>query len=587
MFAKKFSNGAAIILLAVVMAAVGCTPAGPRALLRGKIFLDRGEYAEAMTQFKAATDLLVTNAAAWNYYGVALQGAGHADEAVKAYQSALKFDRDLVEVHYNLGNLALEQGRADVARSEFTAYTLRRANDAAGWLKLGTTQLKLGEITAAERSFSAVLSLKQFEAEAYNGLGLARIQRSQPRDATKFFAAAVAVKKNYTAAILNLATVSQQYLHDNKTALENYRAYLALSPHPANWDEVSALAAGLEPAEIKIAAVPVEKTAPPLAEPKPAPKISNVVTQRSPVVALKPALPKNIVATAPVKPLPVQVVALKPEPVIVTTPHPAPPPPASVKPVPVASAPAEVPVVETPVAEDAPKKTFWGKLFGGSPKNEAVAGTKYLGQGLTPLPGNAEANAQPATKPSVIPAAKPMEVVQPAPVFARYNYFYPRKPTAGDHGAAAGAFTKARLAEQDEQWPEALQWYQQAAALDPAWFEAQYNVGVLAHRLRNFATALPRYELALVLQPDSADARYNFALALKAAGYAPDAAEQLKKILAANPDEVRAHLALANICAQALRDSAQARPHYLRVLELEPNNSQAADIRFWLSANTK
>ena len=87
------------------------------------------------------------------------------------------------------------------------------------------------------------------------------------------------------------------------------------------------------------------------------------------------------------------------------------------------------------------------------------------------------------------------------------------------------------------------------------------------------------------IEPDSVEARYKFALALKAAGYVPDAAEQFKKILAANPDEVRAHLALANLCAQSLHDTAQARRHYLKVLELQPDNPQAADIRFWLSSN--
>ena len=49
----------------------------------------------------------------------------------------------------------------------------------------------------------------------------------------------------------------------------------------------------------------------------------------------------------------------------------------------------------------------------------------------------------------------------------------------------------------------------------------------------------------------------------------------------------RAHLALANLCAQSLHDTAQARQHYLKVLDLQPNNPQAADIRFWLSANSK
>ncbi len=592
MLAKKNSIQVAILLVAFVFVAAGCTPAGPRALLKGKKYLDHGEYAEAAAQFKTATELLATNAAAWNYYGVALQGAGHPDEAAAAYQAALKFDRDLVEAHFNLGNLALEQGRPDAARAEFTAYTLRRSNDAAGWLKLGSTQLKLGEITAAERSFSAVLSLKQNEAEAYNGLGLARVQRSLPRDAAKFFAAAVAARADYPAAILNLATVNQQYLHDNKAALENYHAYLSLKPRPVNWDEVNAVAAGLEATETKITVVaPVAEKTPPaaVAEPKVTPKISNVVTQRSVAVMKSSPTPKILVSNSPpLKSVPMQVVEVKSEPLIIYTPRRA---SATTSPLPSAAtakaAPVTPPAVETPVEDETPKKSFWGKLFSGSPKSDAAANSKYLGTGLTPLPGNAEANAEPATKPAVMPAAKPLEVTVPVPVFARYNFFSPRKPPAGDRTAATGAFTKARLFEQDEKWPDALQWYQQSAALDPAWFEAQYNTGVLAHRLHNYNTALPRYEMALAVQPDSMDARYNFALALKAAGYAPDAAEQLRKIVAANPNEVRAHLALANICAQSLRDTPQARQHYLKVLELEPNNPQASDIRFWLSANGK
>ena len=86
-------------------------------------------------------------------------------------------------------------------------------------------------------------------------------------------------------------------------------------------------------------------------------------------------------------------------------------------------------------------------------------------------------------------------------------------------------------------------------------------------------------------RPGSSDTRYNFALALKAADYPVDAANELKKILAGNPNDVRAHLALGNLYAQQLRDPAQARQHYLRVLAIDPGNSQAPDIQFWLSAN--
>jgi tetratricopeptide (TPR) repeat protein len=127
--------------------------------------------------------------------------------------------------------------------------------------------------------------------------------------------------------------------------------------------------------------------------------------------------------------------------------------------------------------------------------------------------------------------------------------------------------------------------YQKAAGLDPGWFEAQYNYGVLAYRQEDYNHALAAYEMALAIRPDSADARYNFALVLKAAGYMTDAVGELKKVVAAKPDEARAHLSLGNLYAQQLRDPAQARREYLRVLALDPRNPQAGDIQFWLSAN--
>ena len=91
--------------------------------------------------------------------------------------------------------------------------------------------------------------------------------------------------------------------------------------------------------------------------------------------------------------------------------------------------------------------------------------------------------------------------------------------------------------------------------------------------------------MALAIQPDSTDARYNFALALKAAGYATDAVNELNKVVAASPKEARAHLALGNLCAKEMSDTAQARAHYLKVLELDPRNQQANDIRLWLTTN--
>jgi tetratricopeptide (TPR) repeat protein len=626
MLAQINSVRGAFFMMALALLLAGCTPAGPRALLKGKKCLDHGDVSSAVTQLKRATTLLATNASAWNYYGVALQRANQPEEAAAAYERAITLDRDLLEAHFNLGLLYLEQNRPDLAKSEFTTYTLRRPNEAAGWLKLGFAQLRGGEALTAERSFSSVLALKTDEAEAYNALGLASVQIGKTRDAAEFFAAALQANPNFASALLNLATVNLQYLHDNRAALANYQAYLALTPRPANYNEVKAIVASLmqsDAAATIMAPAVIIKTSTPPPEPKPKPA-PVVVSHPAPAPRAEPeetyvrrAPPRETVETSPAPaptpaPAPVthQVVPVHSAPAIAVAPRTNPPShPTMMSPKPVATnamAPAEP--LEAPMPEEQNRPGFWHRLFAG----EKGTGKRFRDDAASapttkPTTESAAAPAAPPVAPQItVPAApavtatneeiagtKPEEEqpaeTKPAPVVAipRYAYTSPAKPAAGERRSAEGAFTKARLAEQDQNWNDAEQWYQTAADADPSWFEAQYNTGVIAHRLRTFSVALPRYELALAIEPESVDARYNFALALKASGYMVDAAAELKKILAGNPAEVRAHLALANLCAQSLHDVEQAREHYLRVLSLQPNNPQAADIRFWLSANSK
>lgn len=196
---------------------------------------------------------------------------------------------------------------------------------------------------------------------------------------------------------------------------------------------------------------------------------------------------------------------------------------------------------------------------------------KYSQNGVTPLPASGQ---------------KPIKILPSAPpTYPRYLYRSPRKPSDGNRVAALAAFNQAREYEQSSRWTDALDAYRRAMLADPGWFAACYNYSVLAYRLRNYDAALSSYETALAIQPDSVDARYNFALTLKAAGYARDAVNELEKITAANPDEVHAQLALANLYAQQLRDPARARGHYQKVLAIDPGNSQATDIHYWLLAN--
>ena len=132
---------------------------------------------------------------------------------------------------------------------------------------------------------------------------------------------------------------------------------------------------------------------------------------------------------------------------------------------------------------------------------------------------------------------------------------------------------------------EAIVAYRSALRHDPAFFESYYNLGLAAMETGDLAQSLVAYEYALVIDPDSADARFNFALALQKARFPRDAADELERLLAGHPDEARAHLTLANVCARELAEPQRAREHYLRVLQLNPKHPQAAAIGYWLMGN--
>jgi tetratricopeptide (TPR) repeat protein len=559
-----------LCLLVFVAALAGCGPAGTHALIKGKKLLDAGDYADAADEFKSATEYMSTNAEAWNYLGVAQQHTGQLDDAAKAYQRALELDRDLVEAHYNLGCLWLQQDKPDKAASEFTAFTLQRVNQPDGWLKLGLAQLRTHDLLPAEKSFSTALYWSPNNAEALNGLGLARMERGRPQEAEKFFQAAVQYHPDFAPAILNLATVEHEYLHDDRQALHEYLAYLSLNPPPANSDDVNAIVKSIEQSPTLASTAPQTQIAPnpPLRQPAPAmepsepgyepPKQQQKRRERRTQTARANTESAD---QSDISQETTENVQVQPETKVVSA---------------AASGglkPANEPDTYRSIQPIPPSNQSNGGGF--NPFHWLHSDSTPTSTQVTPLP----AEYPPSTP-------RPVRIVQPAPpVFPRYIYLSPGRPAPGDHRAASEMFARAHEYEAERRYPDALNYYRQAASLDPAWFEAQYNCGVMAYRLHDYQLSLASYETALAIEPESADARYNFALALKADGYVTDAVNELRRILMSNSNDAPVHLELGNLYAQKLRDVPRARAEYLRVLQLDPGNPQASNIEFWLSAN--
>jgi len=590
-----------------ILLSSGCTPAGPRALLRGKHLIEQAKYKQAVEQLRIATSLLSTNAQAWNYLGLAYHYTGEPVEAEKAYQRALLYNRDLAEAHYNLGCLWLEQNKTNAAKNELTAFFLHRPNSVDGLLKLGVAQLRCREPAAADKSFTEALRLAPQNAEALNGLGLVRLQQRRAFEAAQQFNNALRIQPDFRAALLNLAIVSHQYSKDRPLALQKYRQYLALKPPPENSDVIKAIAHQLE-LELTVPphqalTNPVSSTnlpsgnnpgtnprpnaaVPPVFVPAIAATTSPAYTPRTAIVqnTQAPSNPPRSAAPAPPPPNPpVEVVKLQPDPVLQPAQDISPP---VNRTTPSEPLPSNTPLhsAQPPqIVESKPKRSLVQRI---NPLNLFRSGPKPTTR-TTPLPPSASsASPHEATAPAIISAADQSSVPPSTDAaIPRYAYLSPAKPVSGNHSEAERSFTQALQAQQMQHFSEALQGYRVATRLDPAYFEAYYNLGLAAAAAGELSSALAAYENALAIRPESLDARYNFALVLKQANYPLDSAHELEKLLISYPNETRAHLALGNLYSQQLHQQANARQHYLKVIETDPKHPQASAIRNWLSTN--
>jgi tetratricopeptide (TPR) repeat protein len=594
---NRFPRGLDLFLISGLVFIFGCTPPGPRALLKGEKLIQEGKWEQAVLTLQEATQLLPNNAQAWNHLGIAYHGNNQPELALKCYRTALSLDRNLAATRYNLGCLLLEQNDFAGASEQLTSFTFLQPSSPTGWVKLGVAHLRNRKFDLAEKSFKTALELHPNDPEILNDIGLIHLQRKRPQEAIAYFNIALDHNTNYGPALLNLGIVNQQNPNTRHQALQHYKRYLALQPKPAEFDKVQALASQLEmelnPAPVQVS--PVAHAAPP-AKTNPSAMVSNSspATSRSSVaVAAARSNSVNLAVTNPPKTSHVAAVAPPATAVEATNKPPAVEapknPPATselevtqvpndfvIKPVqevaasnPGNTTAAQPPTVSNSDANTTAKPGLFSKL------NPFVAKTK---------PGEKSGPAPASSASPEIGTATPV-VTPEAPPIPRYTYATPIRPVSGNRKEAERYFSEGLRLHKAGQLAQAVAYYQRATQLDPAYFEAFYNQGLASYDLGRFKQSLPVYEYALALQPDSADARYNFSLALKQAGYPADAAAELAKILSAHPDEARSHYSLGNLCAHQLKQPREAREHYQKVLALQPNHPRASEIRYWLAAN--
>jgi tetratricopeptide (TPR) repeat protein len=138
----------------------------------GVAILEKADLPNAISEFRKAVALDPKYARAYTNLGSALAKSGDVNAAVSAFQKALTFDPDNLAAHMNLGVALREKGDAEGALTHLRRVAKSEPLNAGVQYELGQTLRQSGDLTGAQQAFERALNIDPELREGYYGLGV-------------------------------------------------------------------------------------------------------------------------------------------------------------------------------------------------------------------------------------------------------------------------------------------------------------------------------------------------------------------------------------------------------------------------------
>ncbi|HET9526188.1 MAG TPA: tetratricopeptide repeat protein [Pyrinomonadaceae bacterium] len=145
------------------------------------------------------------------------------EQAVQAFQEALKLDSDLAEAHFRLGLAYEALGKRDEAEAAYKKavetykkYLGEHEDDSEAHYNLGQTYAGLGQYSEAIREYRLATKLKEDDPDIYYDLGMAHTKLAQYDAAAAAFSKSLEIDPDYYRA--------QDGLDEAKEGIKRIRA---------------------------------------------------------------------------------------------------------------------------------------------------------------------------------------------------------------------------------------------------------------------------------------------------------------------------------------------------------------------------
>jgi tetratricopeptide (TPR) repeat protein len=179
---------------------------------RGKTLHMELRYQEAIAEYRASIKLDSSSPFAYNAMGLALAAVGDLKGALKSFNKALSLNPDLTDVYNNMGMVYAETGQRDKAFEAFgravrnpTYLTPEKA-----LYNIGNLYLEDGNAELAMMHFKRAIEKKPTFSLGYRGLGKVQLMLNDPDLAMVEFQKAVEMTEDDTESLFQLASLHQQ-----------------------------------------------------------------------------------------------------------------------------------------------------------------------------------------------------------------------------------------------------------------------------------------------------------------------------------------------------------------------------------------
>ncbi|MEW5807785.1 MAG: tetratricopeptide repeat protein [Acidobacteriota bacterium] len=199
---------------------------------RGLVLINRGDFKEAIEQFKKALEINPSFTAAMTNMGIAKMHMKELDGAIDIFKEVLRREPDNMEVENLLGNVYMEKGELHSAEEHFRIALSIEPRYADAINSLGILYERMGRLEEALKEYRKTIEIDLDYAEGYNNIGNIWKMKGYDEEAIRWYEKAIDVDPFFIGSYNNIALIYQESGDLNK-AIQYFNKALERAPNNA------------------------------------------------------------------------------------------------------------------------------------------------------------------------------------------------------------------------------------------------------------------------------------------------------------------------------------------------------------------